>query len=66
MSSRRTVPLRVLFRLFGGSAVGVLGLGLMGTNVFPLRPWGLLAGVVLLGVGVLGTIGLVSARKLNG
>jgi hypothetical protein len=66
MSSRRAVPVPVLVRLFGGSAMGVLGLGLMGTNILPFRPLGLLAGVVLLAAGAFGTIGLVTARKMDG
>lgn len=45
-----------------GTTLGIIGFGLMGESLFPLR-WGALAiGVLLLGIGLLLALGTISAR----
>jgi hypothetical protein len=52
----------VLLRLYIGSLIGILGLGLMGTSLFPLHWGSLLAGCFCLAAGLALTIGLMARR----
>lgn len=52
-----------IFRFALGSVMGVLGFGLMGVSVIPVR-WGSLAlGIALMGLGLLLAVGTVTARR---
>ncbi|NMP24933.1 hypothetical protein [Sulfobacillus harzensis] len=52
-----------ILRFILGSVMGVLGFGLMGVSVVPVR-WGSLAlGVVMMGLGLLLAVGTVTARS---
>lgn len=55
-----------ILRFALGSVMGVLGFGLMGVSVFPLRWSPLILGVILMGIGLFLAVGTMTARRPRG
>ena len=57
------VPLAVRLRFSVGTALGILGLGAMGTSLFPVVWSALIGGFLLLLVGLAVSIGTIARRQ---
>ena len=55
-----------ILRFALGSVMGVLGFGLMGVSVFPVRWRPLILGVILMGIGIFLAVGTMTARRPRG
>jgi hypothetical protein len=55
-----------ILRFALGSVMGVLGFGLMGVSVFPVRWRPLILGVILMGIGLFLAVGTMTARRPRG